>query len=129
MEKKPKIICDTDVIIEFLKGKQDLDKKFEEYGYDNLYLSSISIMELYSGAFNKKEIQKINMSLQELHILHISEEISAMSVQLIEKYSKSHGLQLPDAIIAASALENEIPLFTFNRKDYRFIPGMHLIKS
>lgn len=129
MEKKPKIICDTDVIIEFLKGKQDLDKKFEEYGYDNLYLSSISIMELYSGAFNKKEIQKINMSLQELHILHISEEISAASVQLIEKYSKSHGLQLPDAIIAASALENKIPLFTFNRKDYRFIPGLQLVKS
>jgi hypothetical protein len=47
---------------------------------------------------------------------------------MIESYSKSHGLQIPDAIIAATALSLEAKLFTLNLKDFRYIDGLKLQK-
>ena len=35
-----------------------------------------------------------------------------------EKFSKSYGLQIPDAIIAATAMTSKIRLFAFNLKDF-----------
>lgn len=85
-------------------------------------------MELYVGAFNKKEIQKITKALQLLKIIHITENISSQSISLIERYSKSIGLQLPDAILAATSIEYDMPLFTFNTKNFKSLTGLKLIK-
>ena len=46
---------------------------------------------------------------------------------LIEQFAKSHGLLIPDAIIAATAIIHEIPLYTENIKDFKFIPNLELI--
>jgi len=48
---------------------------------------------------------------------------------MIEHYSKSHGLQIPDAIIAATALSFEMKLFTLNLKDFKYIDGLKLQKN
>ena len=40
---------------------------------------------------------------------------------LIEEYSKSYGLHIPDALIASTAICKNIKLFTYNLKDFRFI--------
>lgn len=44
----------------------------------------------------------------------------------IESYYLSHGLMIPDAVIAATAKFHNIPLLTFNTKDFKFIPGIKL---
>jgi predicted nucleic acid-binding protein len=48
-------------------------------------------------------------------------------MELIARYAKSHGLQIPDAIIAATALELSAPLLTFNTRDFKFIDGLSLV--
>jgi predicted nucleic acid-binding protein len=83
-------------------------------------------MELYFGAFNKRELTKIKSRLQSLHIVNIDKQISKTAINLIEKYAKSHGLQIPDALIAASAICNQIELFTYNVKDFKFIKDVKL---
>jgi len=40
----------------------------------------------------------------------------------------SHKLSVPDALIAATALSNNTPLYTLNIKDFQFIPGLQLHK-
>ncbi|MFZ1401047.1 MAG: PIN domain-containing protein [Candidatus Promineifilaceae bacterium] len=47
-------------------------------------------------------------------------------LQLMETYSLSHKLSIPDALIAATALVHNLELFTLNIKDFRFIPGLTL---
>jgi hypothetical protein len=44
----------------------------------------------------------------------------------MEQYSLSHKLSLPDALIAATALVYDVPLYTMNLKDFRFIPKLKL---
>jgi predicted nucleic acid-binding protein len=80
------------------------------------------------GAFNKKEITIIKKAFSDFEIIEVSESISIKAKNLIEKYSKSHGLLIPDALIGATALELDLPLYTSNVKDFQFIPGITLIK-
>jgi len=120
------ILCDTDVIIEILKGNEKIIKTIESIGLENIAISSITVMELYFGALNKNELDKIKKHLKALNIVHFDNDVSELAVSMIESYSKSHGLQIPDAIIAATALLSELKLLTLNLKDFRYIDGLKL---
>ena len=47
---------------------------------------------------------------------------------LIQAYHDRHSKWIPDALIAAIALSNNIELFTYNKKDFDFIPELKLYK-
>lgn len=123
------ILCDTNIIIEILKGNKRTINIIESIGLENIAISSVTVMELYFGALNKRELNKIKKHLQALNIVHFDTDISESAIKLIERFSKSHGLQIPDAIIAATAMTSEIKLFTFNLKDFKYIDGLKLIKQ
>lgn len=53
-----KILCDTDVIIEYLKGNETIKKIFDKLEKANITLSAITLMELCYGALNKRELIK-----------------------------------------------------------------------
>ncbi|WP_456325478.1 PIN domain-containing protein [Desulfonauticus submarinus] len=113
------ILCDTDIMIEYLKGNNHTKTIFDNL--ENVVLSAITVMELLYGALNKKELNKIKKILEGFTILTLNKQITKIAVSLIEKYSKSHGLKIPDALIASTALYYDITLWTYNIKDFRFI--------
>ncbi|MBI1880313.1 MAG: type II toxin-antitoxin system VapC family toxin, partial [Chloroflexi bacterium] len=82
--------------------------------------------ELYFGALNKTELQKIKKHLGLLHRLPVDASVSDIFLQLMETYSLSHKLSIPDALIAATALVHDVELYTLNRKDFSFIPNLKL---
>lgn len=45
-------------------------------------------------------------------------------MELIDAYSNSFGLFLPDALIAATALENDLTIVTYNVNDFKFIQDL-----
>ena len=123
------VLCDTDVMIEYLKGNEQTKETLNDIGAENIALSSITIMELYFGVLNKRELGKIKETVEKLEILHINESISKKAVELIEEYSKSYRLKIPDALIGATSLCHRIELFTYNIKDFRFIEGLKLYRK
>ena len=126
-----KIICDTDVMIDYwdnnnpryLITKSTLEKSIE---LDNVMLSAITKMELMLGAISKNDMAKISKKLNRFNIVLINNEITIQSFDLIQKYRLSHGLSLPDSIIASTALIADLELFTYNTKDFKFISGLKL---
>jgi predicted nucleic acid-binding protein len=98
----------------------------EKVGIDNVIITAITKMEILSGAINKKDILHISRKLSRFNIELISPEVTLKSFTLIESYSLSHGLAMPDSMIAATALVMDIPLFTYNTRDYKFIGGLKL---
>ena len=52
------ILCDTNIIIEIFKGNERTIEKIKTIGLENIVISSISVMELYFGAFNKRELNR-----------------------------------------------------------------------
>lgn len=78
------------------------------------------------GALNKAELRQIVAGLASLSTLPITPAISHDMLRLMEAYCLSNRLNLPDALIAATALHHNLPLYTLNRKDFRYIPNLHL---
>lgn len=59
-------------------------------------------------------------------VLPITEAISDKAMQLIEQYALSHSLQLGDALIAATALEHQMPVLTANAKHFSAVQALDI---
>jgi predicted nucleic acid-binding protein len=92
-----------------------------------LCISSITAMELYFGARDKAEVKKLERFIALFTVIYPDETLSRKATELIKKYAKSHSLDIPDSIIAATALNQRCKLFTYNRKDFRYIDGVELV--
>ncbi|MEQ1946044.1 MAG: type II toxin-antitoxin system VapC family toxin [Bryobacteraceae bacterium] len=120
------MIFDTDVLIWASRGNEKaarvIDSSMERA------LSIISLMELLQGARSKIESRKIKQSLRELQftILPLTESVGATATALIEQHALSHGIQVTDALIAATAIEAGATLCTANAKHFRPIPSLSL---
>ena len=123
------IICDTNIIIHAFNGNSRTIEALQSIGYENIALSSVTVMELYQGMANKQELAQMKKKIKYFDIVQIDSTSSKLAISLIEKYRLSHGLAIPDALIAASAVSVQMELFTYNLKDFSFIPNLKLYKS
>ncbi len=129
-----KIICDTDVMIDYWDERQMrhastktiLEQKIR---LDNVVVSAITKMELMSGASNKSELEKINKKLTRFNTALINNEITLKAIELQQKFFLSHGLSLPDCLIASTSIISGLELFTYNTKDFKFISNLILYKA
>ena len=121
------MICDTNIFIHWFNNDQATLQRLKEIGPENIALSVITVMELIAGADNNNQLKQLNKKIRHYSVLDFSQEISAISLKLFEKHHLSHKLQIPDAIIAATAIAYNLPLFTYNLKDFRYIPGLKLL--
>lgn len=120
-----KIILDTNILIEILKNNTKTIKIVEKFNIH--YISEVTKMELFYGAFNKQELEKLKKFIGLFEIIPINTNISNTASDLIYQYSKSHNLNIPDGLIAATALETGYQLFTYNLKDFKYIDNISLI--
>ena len=72
------------------------------------------------------ELKKIKQHLLLLQHFPLDIPISTLFLKLMEDYSLSHKMSLPDALITATAISHDIELYTLNIKDFRFISGLQL---
>ena len=123
------VLCDTDVIIEFYRNNPDIIAELKNIGQENIAVSTITAGELIYGAFNKKELNQIKKDLKKLTVIDIDKKTCDTFLDIMSKYVLSHKLALPDGFIAATAIANDIELYTLNIKDYKFIDGLRLFKK
>ena len=123
------ILCDTNVFIHAFNGNKKTIDHLKIIGMNNIVLSAITVMELYQGMANKQELAQMKKKLRYYDIIHVDKLISDKAIDLIEAFKLSHGLQIPDAIIGATAIIYNIPLYTYNIKDFNFMPNINIYKS
>jgi len=120
------ILCDTNILIELYKNNAQVVEELHRIGPHRLAVSPITRAELYFGALNKAELMEIKQHLSSLTQFPIDGSISSVFLELMEAYSLSHKLSLPDALIAATALVHDVEFYTLNAKDFGFIPDLKL---
>ena len=119
-------LADTKIFIKIFRGDADLKKQVESL---NVAISSIVVLELLQGSKDKAELRQIEKYLAHFNVVHFNENISKKAIELVKTYSKSHGLLLADAIIAATCLEKDLELMTFNIRDFKFIQDLKLFRE
>lgn len=85
-------------------------------------------MELLQGVRNRRELHSTKTALSNLDIqvLPLSENIGHRASIYLEEYALKSSLRIPDALIAATAVENDRTLCSGNAKDYRDIAEIRL---
>jgi len=120
------ILCDTNIFIHAFNGDEATLAQLQIIGLKNIALSAVTLMELYQGMGDKIELAQMKKKCRYFDILHVNTEVSLLAIELIANFKLSHGLQIPDAIIGATAIVYNVPLYTYNVKDFKFMPNIKL---
>ena len=114
------VVVDSDVLIEVSRRR---DGKLisawltlTESEIEVMY-SPVSAAELWAGAL-PHEHDVLTRLFRSLRCAASDEETGKLAGDYLRHYRKGHGLELPDALIAAAAVQNEAALWTRNRKHY-----------
>ncbi len=115
-------IFDTDILINVGRGNTDAINCLQTYSQNSTpAISIVTEMELIVGCRDKTELQTLAKFTNRFQIFKLTERISEKAVELLNQYRLSHGLLIPDALIASTALEADEDFITGNQKDFRFI--------
>jgi len=120
------MLFDTDIFIWVQKGNLEAARLMETS--QERYLSVQTYMELLQSAQNKKQHKQIKDFLISFDFIVIpfTENIGHRACIYIEEYTLSNGIRAGDAIIAATAIENNLTLVTSNAKHFRIIKDLKL---
>ena len=121
-----KTLIDTNILIHLFKSDLKTENEIQQIGIPDALLPSVAAMELYRGMGNKKEMAGMVKKLAQFQIFHFDESVSKLTLAFINDYKLSHDLKIPDAIIGAMAVVYALPLHTYNKKDFRYLPGVKL---
>lgn len=114
------ILVDSDILIEVSRGRDPrIVAKWRELGASNVHIlySPVSAAELWAGA-RANERESLRTLFDALSCVPADYGIGRRSGDYLQRYSKSHSVELADALIAASAVEMGATLWTRNRKHY-----------
>jgi tRNA(fMet)-specific endonuclease VapC len=119
------VVIDSDILIYFLKGQQEIVDKLSAHPIENIFTTRINVTELLYGAFNSAKVAqnmaKISAFLANFHILEFDEKASMTFARL-----KKNGDLIADMdlMIASIAVANKFSLVTNNHKHFDRIEGL-----
>lgn len=114
------MIVDSNILIDFLKGKTEASNFILQF--DPILTSVVVVSELYTGVLSKKELRELNAFLENsVKQIPVSQEIAKEAGLLRMRYGKSHGIRLPDAFIAATAIVKKVPIASLDKKHFSIL--------
>jgi len=108
------ILVDTDVFIDHLRGAQRLVP-----GRHQLHYSVVTRAELFAGTVATDALTALLGPFREI----VVDRAVAERAGRVRQESR---IRLPDALIAATALEHRLSLATRNLKDFQQVRGLRL---
>jgi len=117
------ILLDTDVIVDFFRGYGEAVAFVNKYN-DRIILSSIVVAELFAGVKGDTEQVALQNFISLFRVVPVNTEIGKAGGLYKRDYSKSHGVGLADAILAATAAAENAELKTLNTKHYPMLKDL-----
>lgn len=114
-------LIDTCILVDHLRGYRPahdwLMGTVEENPDAGLFYSAITLTELLAGLPTRQE-EPLHRLLGIMDCLCVDEAAARLAGAYLRKWRPSHGLEVPDALIAATAKQHGLVLATLNRRHY-----------
>lgn len=107
-------LVDTDIFIDHLRGATEL-----KAGRHRLHYSVVTRSELFAGNSGTDLVSQLLAPFREI-------TVDRSVAERAGRVAREFHLRLPDALIAATALENRLTLTTRNRKDFERVRGLRI---
>jgi hypothetical protein len=114
------ILLDTDIAIEILRARDEaILSTWTSLVVSGaaIHYSPVTAAEVWTGAF-PHEHQLISRFFRPLQCIATDYEIGKLAGDFLHQYARSHGLEIGDSLIAATAIQDQAMLWTRNRKHY-----------
>ena len=126
-----KYLIDSDILIYFLKGKQEVVKRLSQIPIDDLYISRINYTELMYGAYNSTKVDQnlkiIEPFLDSFTVLEFTKVSSLIFAKEKARLKKGGNIIADmDLMIASIALENDCTLISNNIKHFDRVQNLKL---
>lgn len=108
------VLVDTDVFIDHLRGAVELKP-----GRNRLHYSVVTRAELFAG---NSATDLVSQLLAPFRELTVDRSVAERAGRVVREFQ----LRMPDALIAATALENRLALMTRNQKDFGKVRGLRV---
>ena len=121
-----KLLIDTDVFVDYLMGEQRAKEFFEQLPEGTFHYSSLAKLELLSASVcSDPGVRNATVGLLSLGK---KAEMDDSLIMTAAEIKRQHGLQLTDAVMAATALQLKAELVTRNINDFKKIKELLLMK-
>src|SRR5262245_49286688 len=117
------LLLDTNILVDYARGVPVAVAWLRSLP-EPPRISVISLLELYAGARSQREERDIEAVCATLKWLPITHEIAKQGGSSLRHFGKSHGIDIPDAIIAATAEHHGLRLATLNVKHFPMFPKL-----
>lgn len=114
------MLIDSDILIEVSRARDSgILAKWDTLsrGPEALFCSPVTVAELWHGA-RQQEDSILKALFVAIQSIPIDAEIGQRAGVFLRRYGKSHGVELGDALIAATASLHDLHLWTRNRRHY-----------
>ena len=114
------VLVDSDILIEVLRGrKPELVRSWTQLvsAEDPLFYSPVTLAEIRHG-MRANERESTERVMSSMMSVPIEVEIGARAGDYLRAFHASHGVELGDALIAATASVHQLELWTQNRKHF-----------
>jgi len=123
-----KYLLDTNICAYFLNGKYDLETKIDNAGFENCFVSEITIAELKYGVAKSTQKEKNSKALEtfqmKFDVLPIFPALDIYATEKARLKTKGEILDDFDLLIGTTAIFNDLTLVTKNISDFDRLDGI-----
>jgi predicted nucleic acid-binding protein len=117
------LAVDTDVLIDYLRDRPEAVDILEDCQRP-LALSVIPVAGLYAGVREGDERTRLDAFVEAFELLPLDSRAAAQAGLWRQRYGRSHGTGLADALIAACAAAAGATLATLNRRHFPMLSDL-----
>ena len=128
-----KYLLDTNICIFLLRGKYNVDKKMDEVGLENCYISEMTVAELKYGAElgNRQglvhRMQSLDEFIASVRVLPISETLDLFAKEKARlRLAGTPADDNFDLLIGCTAIVYDLVMVTENLQDFKNFSGIRL---
>ncbi|MEM7115896.1 MAG: type II toxin-antitoxin system VapC family toxin [Chloroflexota bacterium] len=120
-------LLDTGIIIRHLRGRRPIVRLLRGLGRQGrLSISTITRLEIVAGMRPAEQFMTQKL-LSRFQAYDVNKNVADRAGELLRwARQEGHFLSVPDAIIAATAVQHQLTLLTFNEKDFQPLPNISL---
>jgi tRNA(fMet)-specific endonuclease VapC len=116
----------TDLCVELARGMPEAVAFFQKPPVE-IRLATATYLELLSLARDAGEQRRLRRFVAPYAVLSLGPMASSRAVELLLEHQLTDGLQPLQALVAATALAHEIPLYTRDPTPFRSIPDLEVV--
>jgi predicted nucleic acid-binding protein len=122
------ILLDADVLIDVSRHFPPAAAWPASLSNQQIAAPGYVIMELVEGCRNRQDQQRMEALANQFDVVWPTVAGCQEALALFRRFHLSHHLGLLDALIAATAIELNVPLHTFNVKHFQHVPQLRIVQ-